>query len=363
MEWKEFFTTSKITAAALLVMSGIFLTGCGTPTSTNQEQLPASVSPQATEIPLATETLTATSRENLNFAHELEIITGSFTGDLSNPDFSTITREEIFGRLGNVSNYPTWRRKEGIAKLINQKGQTITFSTDENGEVKFAIDAQNPERVEYPKYDGKNVILEFEEKQDGKDVRNYLVVYGTDDILSKFESDEAKLKAKNFLKEYFVSTSPTLRVLHLVMVKNDSIINFADIGNTGVSLRPDMVKNLAQATYVTGVDKDTRQKQVGRADVFLSLEKTHNSSLEYGIPLTDTLTQVFVNEITDLEIKRVTENFDGSKGKQPEAPGTIISFAAAYDPELASKILGGKSYLPFVEFLVREMQDNSMPAK
>lgn len=361
---RELFKKPEITVAALLVMAGMILSGCGsTPAPINQEPSPAAVSSQATEVPLATETLTATSRENLNFAHELEIITGSFTGDLSNPDFSTITREEIFGRLGNVSNYPTWMRNEKIAEFTNQKGQKITFSTDENGEVKLKIDAQNPERVEYPRYDGKNVILEFDEKQDGKDVRNYLVVYGTDDVLSRFESDDAKLKAKNFLKEYFVSTFPTLRVLHLVMVKNDSIINFADIGNTGVSLQPNMVDNLAQAIYVTGVDKNTRQKQVGRADVFLSLEKTHNSSLEYGIPLTDTLTQVFVNEITDLEIKRVTANYDGSKGKQPEAPGTIISFAAAYDPELASKILGGKSYLPFVDFLVTEMQANSTPAK
>jgi hypothetical protein len=320
--------------------------------------------PSASEVSKPIITLTSSQNAaNLNSAHDLEMAAGTFKGTLSEPVFGAMTREDIFWRLGNVSTYSAWQKNQSlIAELTNQYGQKITFGTDEEGEVKLTIDAQNSERVQYPQFDGGHSIFEFDEKYVGIDqrfqgqgVKNYLIIYGNSDVLSGFKNESFKQAAELFLKEYFISTSSPNRVLHLVIAKNNAQIDFVDVLNSGHNPKPNsLVDNLGQSVY-SGVANG--QNFALRADVVLSLETIHDNSLKYGIPLDKTLTHVLANEIIDLEIRRVTGNIDGSKGKQPEAPGTIESYAAVYDSDLASTILGGKSYLPFVNFLTSEMRN------
>jgi hypothetical protein len=349
------FRTRLPYAIALSLMAGIVLAGCAK---------------SSYKAPESIRTLTpAQNAANLEFAHELETASGLFTGDLSNPVFDGMKREDIFWRLGNVAVYPAWKKNQSsIAEVTNQYGQQIIFGTDLNGEVKLTIDAKNSERVQYPQFDGGHSVFEFDEKYEGTDkrfqgqgVKNYLIIYGNSDVLSGFKNESFKQTAELFLKEYFISTSSPNRVLHLVGARSDSRFDFVDALNSGHNPKPNsLVDNLGQSAY-SGVASG--QNFALRADVVLSLETIHNNSFKYGIPLDKTLIQVLANEITDLEIRRVTGNLDGSKGKQPEAPGTLESFAAAYDPELAVKIFGGKSYLPLVDFLAKEMQNVAIKAK
>lgn len=356
---KEFLQRHKLSVPALALSILVALSlACdlSTPPSKSPSTL-TSVTPPVTETalqPAATVPAVTTEKEkedqaNLNFAIELERVVGT-------PHEIPITRPEIYDRLGNLSNYDEWNKdRPKIAQFGNDKGEKVWFGVQADGEIKLTAPHDYGQPFKYPEYDGtKPLVITFDSSFNDLLAKNYLIVYGNQAEITAFNNDEFKNIAKNFLEQYFANTSVPNRALHLVMVKPNNGFPFVNAGSLGNRTpRPDTAQ-MGQNHYESGTQSG--QLVVGRADVMISCQPTQNSANRFGISMDKALKQVLANEIIDLGVKAASGNYDAIVAKKvPETPGTVLSFAVPYDPEMAKIILGEDAYQNFVDYLVNQM--------
>lgn len=313
-------------AFSLLAASSMILAGCG----------PTAPSPSCEA--------SAVTQTNSTFAESMEKITGSISGT---------TREEMWQRLGNLSkSFAGNVDRPNLGQFINDKCENVMFGTQQNGEIKLILSTLHAERVTYPEYDNKPLVLQFDYVRPNTTAKNYLVVYGNEKITSQFNTEQAKQTAQKFLEQYFSDTKPENRVLHLVFASEDSKINFVNVLGNGAPVTPD-AKQMGQSKYMVG-KLPSGQTVVPEVDIMLSFQPINNNSLKWGISLDKVITHVLSNEKVDVETQRVMNG-----QRIPETEGSIVSMAAMFDSKLASTILGGEAYKPFVSFLQTQMKNSA----